>query len=155
MADAHAKHHDYHLVDPSPWPAVGSVSAFITAVGAISWMHHLFTGAPAVFGIGVTDPFLSVDVLVQGIEAGFVAMAGQRMHVPGFIEVSAVCTHPDTRGRGYARTLMSTVMEDIFSQGATPFLHVLPDNHSAIRVYRDLGFVHRCTFHLAILRNEQ
>ena len=39
MADAHAKHHDYHLVDPSPWPAVGAVSAFITAVGAILWMH--------------------------------------------------------------------------------------------------------------------
>ena len=40
MADAHAKHHDYHLVDPSPWPAVGSMSAFVMAVGAISWMHH-------------------------------------------------------------------------------------------------------------------
>ena len=42
MADAHAKHHDYHLVDPSPWPAVGSVSAFVMAVGAISWMHHMY-----------------------------------------------------------------------------------------------------------------
>jgi cytochrome c oxidase subunit 3 len=39
MADAHAKNHDYHLVDPSPWPAVGSVGAFITAVGAVFWMH--------------------------------------------------------------------------------------------------------------------
>jgi cytochrome c oxidase subunit 3 len=52
MAEAHAKHHDYHLVDPSPWPVVGSVSAFIMAVGAISWMHHLFAAAPAVFGVG-------------------------------------------------------------------------------------------------------
>ena len=41
MAEAHAKHHDYHLVDPSPWPIVGAVSAFLMAVGAISWMHHL------------------------------------------------------------------------------------------------------------------
>jgi cytochrome c oxidase subunit 3 len=39
MADAHAKHHDYHLVKPSPWPAVGGASAFILAVGAINWMH--------------------------------------------------------------------------------------------------------------------
>ncbi len=39
MADAHAKNHDYHLVDPSPWPFIGSVAAFITAVGAIMWMH--------------------------------------------------------------------------------------------------------------------
>ena len=51
MADAHAKpHHDYHLVDPSPWPAIGSVSAFILAVGAITWMHHSFAGAPYLFG---------------------------------------------------------------------------------------------------------
>ena len=52
MAEAHTKHHDYHLVDPSPWPAVGSVSAFITAVGGISWMHHMFAGAPFLFGLG-------------------------------------------------------------------------------------------------------
>ena len=52
MADAHIKHHDYHLVDPSPWPIVGSVAVFIAAVGAISWMHHLYTMAPLVFGIG-------------------------------------------------------------------------------------------------------
>jgi cytochrome c oxidase subunit III len=39
MADAHAKNHDYHLVNPSPWPAVGAFAAFVTAVGAIIWMH--------------------------------------------------------------------------------------------------------------------
>ena len=39
MADAHAKNHDYHLVNPSPWPAIGAVSAFILAVGAVTWMH--------------------------------------------------------------------------------------------------------------------
>ena len=49
---AQAKHHDYHLVDPSPWPVVGSISAFIMAVGAIAWMHHMFAGAPIVFGVG-------------------------------------------------------------------------------------------------------
>ena len=39
MADAHAKHHDYHLVDPSPWPIVGAFGAFVLAVGAVNWMH--------------------------------------------------------------------------------------------------------------------
>jgi cytochrome c oxidase subunit III len=39
MADAHAKNHDYHLVNPSPWPFVGAMSAFIMAVGAVVWMH--------------------------------------------------------------------------------------------------------------------
>jgi len=53
MAEAQSRHHDYHLVDPSPWPAVGAVSAFITAFGAISWMHHMYAGAPLVFGLGV------------------------------------------------------------------------------------------------------
>lgn len=52
MATAQGKHHDYHLVDPSPWPAVGSVSAFIMAVGAITWMHHMVSAAPIIFGIG-------------------------------------------------------------------------------------------------------
>jgi cytochrome c oxidase subunit III len=39
MADAHAKNHDYHLVNPSPWPVVGAASAFILAIGAVGWMH--------------------------------------------------------------------------------------------------------------------
>ncbi|MBN4669251.1 cytochrome c oxidase subunit 3, partial [Pandoraea nosoerga] len=52
MAEAQVKHHDYHLVDPSPWPVVGSVSAFIMALGAIGWMHHMFSAAPIVFGVG-------------------------------------------------------------------------------------------------------
>jgi len=50
MADTHTKNHDYHLVDPSPWPLVGSVSAFILAVGAIIWMKS-HGGGPAVLGI--------------------------------------------------------------------------------------------------------
>ena len=50
---AHAKHHDYHLVDPSPWPAVGATSAFLMAFGGITWMHHMFAAAPLVFGVGV------------------------------------------------------------------------------------------------------
>ena len=42
MADAHAKpNHDYHLVDPSPWPILGAIGAFIMAVGAIMWMKHI------------------------------------------------------------------------------------------------------------------
>jgi cytochrome c oxidase subunit 3 len=53
MANAHKVQHDYHLVNPSPWPAVGAISAFVMAVGAISWMHHMFPGAPLVFGAGV------------------------------------------------------------------------------------------------------
>jgi GNAT superfamily N-acetyltransferase len=82
------------------------------------------------------------------------AMAGQRTRVPGFVEVSAVCTHPDARGRGYARALMSAVMELILRGGDTPFLHSFADNHSAIRVYEALGFTLRRHFHLAVLKKD-
>jgi cytochrome c oxidase subunit 3 len=53
MADAHAKHHDYHLVNPSPWPVIGSISAFILAFGLILWMHKLVAWAPLVFSAGM------------------------------------------------------------------------------------------------------
>jgi cytochrome c oxidase subunit III len=49
MADAHGKNHDYHLVDPSPWPAVGGLAAFITAIGAVMWMHG---STPAILAVG-------------------------------------------------------------------------------------------------------
>jgi ribosomal protein S18 acetylase RimI-like enzyme len=88
-------------------------------------------------------------------EAGrLLAMAGQRMRLPGFIEVSAVCTHPDARVRGYARAVMSAVLGDIVRRGLTPILHVFAANHSAIRVYEGLGFTHRRSLHLAVLKAE-
>ena len=39
MADAHAKNHDYHLVNPSPWPFIGAMAAFVMAIGAVVWMR--------------------------------------------------------------------------------------------------------------------
>ena len=52
MADAHKVQHDYHLVDPSPWPLIGSISALIMAIGAIGWMHKSYAAAPLVFAAG-------------------------------------------------------------------------------------------------------
>jgi len=80
-----------------------------------------------------------------------VSMAGKRMHLPGFIEVSGVCTHPDARGRGYARTLMQIVMDEIEQAGRTPFLHAWAHN-PAIRLYEQLGFTLSRKFHLAVLQ---
>ena len=66
MADAaHAKpHHDYHLVNPSPWPVIGATSAFLTAVGAILWMHHTVAYAPIIMGVGISRHRLHHDRLV-------------------------------------------------------------------------------------------
>src|SRR4051812_13100150 len=91
MADAHAKpHHDYHLVAPSPWPAVGSVSTFVMAVGAIAWMHHMFAAAPLVFGagvIGVLYTFLSWwrDVIKEAQYEGYHTRVVQISHRYGMI----------------------------------------------------------------------
>lgn len=82
------------------------------------------------------------------------AMAGKRLSMPGFVEVSAVCTHPEARGRGYAPMLMSRVMDEIVRAGKTPFLHTWAGNHGAIRIYERLGFALRRTFELAVVRRE-
>jgi len=79
------------------------------------------------------------------------AMAGQRTAVPGFREVSAVCTHPSCRGRGYAALLVGAVMKEMSALGEVPYLHVRQDNLSAIRLYRRLGFRIIRTLHCAIL----
>jgi ribosomal protein S18 acetylase RimI-like enzyme len=70
-----------------------------------------------------------------------VAMAGRRLQVPGWIEVSAVCTHPDHRGRGLSRRLMNAVIGGIEDAGQLPFLHVVPEN-PAMSLYERLGFIH-------------
>ncbi len=50
MSDSHAQKHDYHLVNPSPWPVVGSASAFIAAIGAVMWFHG---GGPWILVVGM------------------------------------------------------------------------------------------------------
>jgi ribosomal protein S18 acetylase RimI-like enzyme len=69
-----------------------------------------------------------------------VAMTGQRLHVAQFTEISAVCTHPDHLGKGYAAALVQHQVALILSQEGTPFLHVRDDNERAISLYKRLGF---------------
>jgi ribosomal protein S18 acetylase RimI-like enzyme len=72
-----------------------------------------------------------------------VAMAGQRLHPLPYAEISAVCTHPDHTGKGYARQLLLHQIHRIKAATNIPFLHVRHDNERAIKVYEDLGFVTR------------
>jgi GNAT superfamily N-acetyltransferase len=73
------------------------------------------------------------------------AMAGERMRLDGYQELSAVCTHPSYTGRGYAQRLLALLMNSAFDRGFAPFLHVYADNARAIGVYRKMGFVDRAT----------
>jgi ribosomal protein S18 acetylase RimI-like enzyme len=81
-----------------------------------------------------------------------VAMAGERLRFPGFTEVSAVCTHPDYLGRGYARALMSAIMERILDRGEVPILHTRADNTRANAIYERLGFRTRLQLHYVVFR---
>ena len=83
--------------------------------------------------VGIRDPD----------DGRLLAMAGRRTSVPGFTEVSAVCTHPDARRRGYASIVTAAVAVGILERGETPFLHVAVTNTTAIPVYEQLGFTHR------------
>jgi ribosomal protein S18 acetylase RimI-like enzyme len=80
------------------------------------------------------------------------AMAGQRLSPAGFSEISAVCTHPDFRGRGYARALVAEVARNICLEGRMPFLTSFEANTGAIRIYQQVGFILRRTFQLAVLK---
>jgi predicted GNAT family acetyltransferase len=84
-------------------------------------------------------------------EGQLIAMSGQRLHVPGYREVSAVCTHPDHLGHGYARALMLEIMRRIIASHEIPFLHVRSLNTRAIDVYRRMGFIERRSIQLAVL----
>ena len=69
-------------------------------------------------------PFAASTVELGGYlgvrrEGRLVAMAGRRLHLPGWIEISAVCTHPDHRGQGLSRLLMAGV-ETAIRRAGTP-----------------------------------
>jgi ribosomal protein S18 acetylase RimI-like enzyme len=84
-----------------------------------------------------------------------VAMAGERLRLPGYTEVSAVCTHPEHTGRGYAASLISAVVAGIQDRGESAILHVAAENQHAIDLYERLGFEKRPVQHLLVVRRGQ
>lgn len=69
-----------------------------------------------------------------------VAVTGERMQMNEYIEISAVVTHPQHTGKGYAKQLVTHTSNKIFTQNKTPYLHVAESNTGAIRLYEKLGF---------------
>lgn len=90
----------------------------------------------------------------HGVRVGdrLAAMAGQRMRPDGWCEVSAVCSDPEWRGRGFALQVMLAVMRGILARGEKPFLHVETVNERAIAVYERLGFTRRARLNVLVCR---
>lgn len=86
------------------------------------------------------------------VDGELVAMAGERLHPPGWTEISAVCTDERFRGRGFGARLVRAVGAGIRARGETPFLHAAQSNTTAIRLYESLGFTLRRQSALTVVR---
>jgi len=84
-----------------------------------------------------------------------VALAGQRLHIFEYTEISAVCTHPDYLGRGYAKQLLLSHIHRMRAAGNVPILHVRNTNERAFKVYESLGFKTRTTIYFNIMQKER
>ena len=79
-------------------------------------------------------------------------MAGERLHLTDYTEISAVCTDPDHTGKGYAAFLVSFLADQMLKKGKKPFLHVKHDNQRAINMYQRLGFLHRSDMYFTVFK---
>ncbi|MBL1078686.1 GNAT family N-acetyltransferase [Nocardia sp. 2] len=86
------------------------------------------------------------------VDGRLVAMAGERLHPPGWTEISAVCTDAEFRGRGLATRLIRAVGAGIRARGEIPFLHAVAHNTTAISLYETLGFTLRKRGHLTLVQ---
>ncbi|MDH2340945.1 GNAT family N-acetyltransferase [Bradyrhizobium sp. SSUT77] len=84
-----------------------------------------------------------------------VAMAGERMKPGNFTEMTAVCVHPEHRGRGYAQALLAAIARQIEARDEIPFLHVFSSNASAIALYQRQGMAIRRRLHVTALMKQE
>jgi ribosomal protein S18 acetylase RimI-like enzyme len=162
------------IVEDEPWPVPPgtrevkrAVLAQMVAEGAPPVPRE---GEPAILALG-DDDAPEMTVLAGHAKPGpwgpkthrygpffgireqgrLLAMAGQRILVPGMAEVSGVSTWEDCRGRGLARALIGHVMREMVARGETPFLHSYADNAGAIALYESLGFRIRREVHALVI----
>lgn len=129
---------------PIPWEVLSLSDADAGEMFALADLTK-----PGPFGRATHRLGAFVGVRMDG---RLVAMAGERMRPTGFTEVSGICTHPDARGRGYARAIGALMARRILARGETPFLHTYDSNAAAIKLYESLGFSIRCAVTVTILR---
>ncbi len=140
-------------------PGVWAVEAVIPGVQLVATAAHRSEPDEEAFVIGEDDAAEAADLVARTEPGPFrprtyelgtylglrrdgrlVALAGERLHPPGWSELSAVCTDPDYRGQGLATRLLRAVAHLVRERGETPFLHTSATNRPAIALYRRLGY---------------
>jgi ribosomal protein S18 acetylase RimI-like enzyme len=130
------------ISEESPIPGVEAVALGADDVAAMMALTELTKPGPF-----SARTFLGIQIGGQ-----LVAMAGERMKSAEYTEITAVCVHPDFRGRGYGQMLLGAVARQIVARGELPFLHVFSHNSSAIALYQRQGMKIRRRLHVTVLR---
>lgn len=135
-------------VGSTPEPA-GCHHVTLTADDVPEMMRLAELAKPGPFGVRTIALGCYIGLRRDG---QLVAMAGERMRFDGFTEISAVCTHPGHRRRGYSSLLVGALTRNILQRGETPCLHIYRDNTGAANLYRQLGFMHRRSIAVTVLK---
>jgi GNAT superfamily N-acetyltransferase len=168
------------LVSPGEHVALFTASSFEVPgdwqVDRSRWIEQMICEVPLVsppvapLPLGVTDvpemleltaatepgPFLPQTIQmgsyfgIRAVDGRLVAMAGERLQSTECVEISAVCTHPEFRGRGYAQALTTFLAAQVLAAGKIPFLHVKSENGAKV-VYQKIGFHLRAAIYLTVI----
>ena len=111
MADAHAKHHDYHIIDPSPWPFLGSLGALVMSIGGIAWMKALNGTDFTIFGFDLAASNYWLFLIGLFIVLRILTHRYHKLQTPGFVAGAFAA------GYGVFRTLVEFFREPDFHIG--------------------------------------
>jgi len=157
-------------LDPSPWTIAGRIDGYQMMYDGnpplqqpeppVSLLQD--EHVPAMLELtrlSPPGPFMEKTIRFGGYEGIFLGnllagMAGHRFHSGPYVEISAVCTHPDHTGKGFARQLINSQIRQLHSAGKQPYLHVRADNTRAHEIYLTMGFVTRTAMTIYLLKKQ-
>lgn len=130
------------MLAPAAGDTPGPAAELLGPADAAAMLRLAERARPGPFSLRTCELGTYVGVRDSGV---LIAMAGERLRLAGYTEISAVSTDAEYRGRGLASRLVQDLIVRIASRGERPFLHVAEDNRTAIRLYEKLGFTTRRT----------